>query len=390
MEIEKKEWYTFNTPAGLNLELMFADFSIKFKPKAEFLIHQINFYNKNGGYQINSKNHCWLLGIKGGELATILGRLIDSGIIIKVKNFTPGNTSNTYKMVKPLDMATAQKSYYKIDNFQFLKKWAADNHIVKNADMSNFEKNPATKSSIIAAQKREINMLKSQVLELHKKSDDSVFSDLLVKYEEDLMMHSPIPEVTMPFDTHVEEEEMVIGLPVQENGLLSDLLVEDEEDLRQLELIFNNTEVSNVECKLTSSHMTKSDSISEFPIIKNTELISNKIFENLNDVKLVEQFNDLGDGFLKYDTVMNGYLEILPYGDMLCIIYGDKQGCIENYEQIKPWCSQLPRLEQQSLYYSLIESTGNTITIPLNRHTKAQFKREETEAGIVFNYVKLT
>jgi len=395
--MEKREdgKIVLNTPVGLNLELLFADKSIAFKPKAEFLIHQTNYFDKQGGYQINSTNHSSFFGIKKGDLALIIRRLVDAGVIKKVKNYSPGNTSNTYQMVQAFSIENAQKSFYGIEEITFLRKWVADDYIVKNPSDSKFVKETKSKKATIASQQKEINDLKALLFDVLGKlnpnlptslsivncgevaAPDSSTSTELKLNEGQPGIQSPTIDVSVKADSLTNEEGVSMPLPVHETAASTDLSAADLEALDELLLVFdgNDTPDTKVEIQLLSM----------------AETISTTDHCDVKEDEPVEQSDDLNtdvdtEGNIEKETYLNGNMTVDLDEDMLGIFYNDKIGCIINYDEIKPWCSRLPKSEKQRFYLYLMSTTGNSVKFPLNVHTKAEFTREESEAGVMFTY----
>ncbi|TWR30468.1 hypothetical protein FPZ43_05880 [Mucilaginibacter pallidiroseus] len=386
-----------NTPLGLNLDLLFADLSIKFKPKAEFIIHQINYYHKDGGYQVHSKNHCWFFGIKGSELALIINRLIDSGIITKARNYYPGNTSNVYRMVQSFDIATSQKSFYHPDELLFIKKWAADGFIVKSAATSKFVKPNSTKSTI-ASQQKEIEELKALLFEVLGKLNVTVPTSLPIGNREvlavsdfsssidltlsdgQLGIQSPTIDLPMKADLITIAEGLTTPQSVLDNATLTDFSAKNIEDLNELLSVFNGDERLHTEEKARLSPMAE--------IISTTNQ-----YDKIND-ELIEQA--LGSdaklesiGTTEIEVDLTDTVEMFPYEDTMCISYRDKAGCIVNYQEIETWCSLMSDVAKQDFYYQLLTAEGKISNIQVNKHTKFQFLRKEIPEGFEFTYQKM-
>ncbi len=152
MSLQSNEVKTIylNTPKELNLQLLFSELKPVFIPKIQFLIHQINFNHSKGGFQLNIKNHSWLLGIKDGELSSIIAKLVDNDIIIKTGNHQQGKKSNKYSMVNPFNVADKDKVLqhtYQVDKYLFLQKWVIDGFVVKAQKDSAFIKVVKSSSS---------------------------------------------------------------------------------------------------------------------------------------------------------------------------------------------------------------------------------------------------
>ncbi|MGY3214038.1 hypothetical protein [Mucilaginibacter sp. HD30] len=342
----------FNTPAGFNFQNLFEEHSIKFKPKVEFLIHQINYYDNRGGYQIHSKNHQWFFGIKGTELAMMLRKLVANGIIKLAANYHPGNTSNTYKMVTPFDIKAAdtQQSFYYAHEVTFVKKWILDGHIVKNASTSSFikERKATTNSAIIAAQQKQIDELRAQVLSFVNQSITGKDKQSTIRISNvEIVNDNPQATTISETDTKVDESPLDQNLMLDASGAMEEILplsfdtvtpvdvVEDEPDISQLATLLSQNTMPNVEEKAFKGNLT---------------------------IHYLEQ--GLGVG----------------------IEHGDTWGVLYNYDEMQPWCEALSEFEKQRLYHHIITSTEKDIKFPLNKHTKALFTRELMNGGLLFSY----
>jgi hypothetical protein len=392
----------FNTPAGFNFEALFSGLSIKFKPKVEFLIHQINYYDYKGGYQIHSKNHSWFLGIKGTELAMMLRQLVDNGIIKLATNYNPGNTSNTYKMINAFDIKdpSTQKNFYYAHEVLFVKKFILDGHIVKSAVTSKFKKErKITTAVVIAEQQEQIDELRAIIYEMQEISkvtplieNDSVHLPRDITptteraYEEVLMVDKvPINPLT---DLLPTAEGLPMQSPLPDIELSTDLpVVPEKKELNELLPLFSDDSKANTNgeiIQLPIAEVTSTDkSIS-------VNLIPPVVLEASDSKELVNEPNQFNTEAIKYslesETFMDGALSVEPYDGTLCILYGDKVACISNFEDIKPWCLRLPTAERQRLYYSLITATGSSINFQLSTQVKVKFSRTEIKSGTMFSY----
>ncbi len=329
-EVNKQQTFVFNTPIGVDVELLFSDFSISFKPKVEFLIHQINYYNKNGGYQVHSKNHCWFFGIKGSELATILKRLVDSGIIVKTQNYSPGNKSSKYKMVKPFDKDIAKRNYYNVDEIQFLRKWVADNCIVKSAATSNFKKTLSPTASLIAEQKREIAELKAL---LNQKSNDSI---VIV----------PLEPAINDVDTTQEEEDIFI---------LREQVAED-----------------------IVTHVYNEDIVS-IEESKDSEVVNTMIMAEDAETN-VQESNGITE------VVLSDNLSTHIKDDVLYIFYNGKMGCILNYGEFEQPYSKLPNQEKVKFLSKIMTSPLESFFYPLNKILSILLSKQLLEDYVMVTY----
>jgi|GEM_PF-5760663 len=171
---EVKELY-FNTPTGLNLERLFADFNglDKLLPKIQFLLHQINkFTLSEGSYQLNKKNHSWFFGIKDGELSSIINRLVEASIIELSSQYSGGSKSKSYKLVNPYSQDNSILYKYNSNEQVFMQKLVADGYIVKAKEFSSYKRvtkeliEVSDKDAIIQSQQEEIEALKQRIAAL--------------------------------------------------------------------------------------------------------------------------------------------------------------------------------------------------------------------------------
>jgi len=196
----------FNIPSNLNLELLFNDYSSRDLIKIQFLIHQINFFTRKNslGYQLHIKNHSDFLGIKNGELTSMLTRLVDNGILkITIRGSKKSQRSNTYAMVDSFDINESNRYTYPVSKYQFLKKWVADGYIVKAKKDSAYSKpsvNTASHDAGLIAEnarlKAEIELLKAEVARLSSASSNSTAEPVIepqAEPDKDLVIY-PIPE----------------------------------------------------------------------------------------------------------------------------------------------------------------------------------------------------
>ena len=111
--------------------------------KIYFLVFKINKENNN--YQINSRNHAYMLSLKnGGELSDILVGLTAIKVISKFSNYEVNKTSNAYSLCKPYhykDSNIHRINYY-VGQCTFPKwvsRYIADGGIVKSKLDSNYK-----------------------------------------------------------------------------------------------------------------------------------------------------------------------------------------------------------------------------------------------------------
>lgn len=148
--------------------------------KIYFLVHIIN---KKKSYPLNNGKHAWMLSLKCGEVSEILHRLVSNKIIQIEKEFTIGSNSNIYSMATPYDYKSPDcfhLNYYagQIKFPTWVQRWVADGGNAKDAETTNWVKVPNEKpvkkvsksqdekDLIIAAQAKEIAMLKAQLAAL--------------------------------------------------------------------------------------------------------------------------------------------------------------------------------------------------------------------------------
>lgn len=388
----------FNTPAGYNFEALFSGLSIKFKPKVDFLIHQINFFDNKGGYQVNSKNHRWFFGIKGTELAMMLRRLVDSGIIKLVTNYNPGNRSNTYRMVNAFNSASqsTQKNFYYAQQILFVEKWIQDGYIVKNEVTSTFKKErKMTNAALIAEQQKQITDLQAKLTSLGqlKSTPQSEVSgvnycnpvqlsigSLLVTAKAENLVKVPLQATVASFDGLVEESQKVQPL-VPETIAEADIFEVNGKEIAELALMFGDEPITSPDTRVIDLPSLE---------VLSTEASLQAIVDQPIEQISAERNTLATNGIADKETFLNGTLTVHYLPDGVVIENGDKLGLLKNFEGIKPWCEPMPAFEKQRLYDYLMTSTGRDVSFPLNLHTKALFTRELVDGDLLFTYMTLS
>lgn len=153
------------------------DYSPKDIAKIYFIIHKIN---RSGQYQLNNRNHSWMLGFRTDELSNILVKLQNLKLITKIRSHSfsekapQNNTSSLFGMYTPFNYN--DNNIYRLNYYEgqcafpiWVQKYLSDGGVVKSSKHSNYKK--AAKVEKVDPKDEEIAKLKGEIAELNKLLD---------------------------------------------------------------------------------------------------------------------------------------------------------------------------------------------------------------------------